>query len=164
MKPFIVNIADIRRSGRDRRERRDGVITAAVTGSAVPEGATVVADLLLQAAGRAVEATGEVRAPWVGECRRCLGPAVGELIAAVDHELFEPDPDDLSYPLKNDEIDLEPLVRDAVLLELPLAPLCREDCQGLCPICGADRNEVTCECQPAPDPRWAALDALRENN
>ncbi|MGH9281959.1 MAG: YceD family protein [Acidimicrobiales bacterium] len=50
-----------------------------------------------------------------------------------------------------------------MLLELPLAPLCRADCAGICPMCGADRNVAPCQCASAPsDPRWAAPDALRE--
>ena len=72
------------------------------------------------------------------------------------------DRDEEAYPLTGDELDLEPLARDAVLLELPLAPLCAEDCQGLCPTCGANRNTETVRLRPAADPRWAALDALRD--
>ncbi len=61
-------------------------------------------------------------------------------------------------------VDLAPLVRDAVLLGLPPAPLCEEGCLGLCPVCGANRNEARCSCDASPpDPRWAALDALRDN-
>jgi uncharacterized protein len=49
-----------------------------------------------------------------------------------------------------------------VLLDAPTTPLCRPDCAGLCPQCGADRNEQACACQPPPaDPRWSALDALK---
>ena len=59
-------------------------------------------------------------------------------------------------------IDLEAPVREVLMLELPLAPLCAPDCLGICPTCGVDRNERSCECPPpAADPRWAALDALR---
>jgi uncharacterized protein len=46
-------------------------------------------------------------------------------------------------------------------LDLPLAPLCREQCQGLCPHCGTDLNDETCDCQGPADPRWATLDELR---
>ena len=57
---------------------------------------------------------------------------------------------------------LGPMVRELVLMELPPAPLCREDCAGICPTCGADRNQATCDCeQDLGDPRWAGLDALR---
>ena len=70
--------------------------------------------------------------------------------------------DEEAYPLRGDELDLEPLARDAVILELPLAPLCSEGCLGLCPTCGANRNTEPCACAPPSDPRWSALDALRE--
>ena len=61
----------------------------------------------------------------------------------------------------DDVVDLEPLIRDALLLELPAVPLCRPDCQGLCPRCGVDHNLTSCDCVDAePDPRWAALRAL----
>ena len=64
------------------------------------------------------------------------------------------DRDEEAYPLAGDELDLEPLARDAVLLELPLAPLCAEDCPGLCPTCGANRNTETVRLRPARrDPR-----------
>jgi uncharacterized protein len=81
-------------------------------------------------------------------------------------ELFETTPDEEDiYLLKGDQIDLEPLVRDAVLLELPQAPLCTEGCRGLCPTCGTNLNEGTCPCETeVRDPRWAALDELRERS
>lgn len=69
--------------------------------------------------------------------------------------------DDEAYAIVDDDLDLRPMVRDAVVLELPLAPLCRADCRGLCPQCGADLNEETCQCEPPRDPRWANLDVLR---
>jgi uncharacterized protein len=78
-------------------------------------------------------------------------------------ELYEPGSDgEETYPLYGDQLDLALLARDAVVLELPQVPLCREDCQGLCPYCGANRNEIDCGHDLVPtDPRWAALDALR---
>ena len=72
-----------------------------------------------------------------------------------------PSTDDEWYPIVDDTIDLGPLVRDAIVLDLPAAPLCREDCRGLCPQCGADRNEGDCSCAAPKDPRWANLDVLR---
>lgn len=66
--------------------------------------------------------------------------------------------DDLDvYGYDGEEIDLTPLFRDQVVLAVPFAPLCREDCKGLCPQCGADRNLEPCNCKPPVDPRWAAL-------
>lgn len=115
--------------------------------------------------GTTVQFRGAVRVQWVGECRRCLGEARGELDIAV-HELFEraPESEDI-YPLTADRLDLEPLARDAIYLELPQAPLCKADCQGLCPECGADRNTVDCgHAIDAFDPRWDALRELGDQN
>jgi len=84
-------------------------------------------------------------------------------VATTVEELFVSDPEEWeTYPIHGDHIDLEPMAREAVVLGLPLAPLCRPDCKGLCPSCGADLNQGPCGCPPAAaDPRWAALDALR---
>ena len=99
------------------------------------------------------------------DLRRCAEPVSGELHIAV-RERFADDPlagssDEELYPINDDTIDLAPLVRDAVVLELPMAPLCRDDCAGLCPQCGANRNEGDCGCVAPRDPRWANLDVLR---
>jgi len=107
-----------------------------------------------------------VRAPWVGVCRRCAEPVEGELTIHVqerfaDAPLSGPSDEDL-YPIAPDDtIDLGPMARDAIVLELPMAPLCRDDCKGLCPQCGANRNEGDCGCVAPRDPRWANLDVLR---
>jgi uncharacterized protein len=61
----------------------------------------------------------------------------------------------------NDTIDLEVLAHDAVLLELPPAPLCRQDCLGLCSMCGVDLNTESCNCRPVADSRFAVLDVLK---
>jgi len=106
---------------------------------------------------------GSISARFHGECRRCLAPVDGRIDARV-RELYQEtvtDPD--AFPIENDQIDLRPLVRETVLLELPDAPLCSADCRGLCPVCGLDRNATPCSCRTdARDPRWSALDALRE--
>jgi uncharacterized protein len=116
-----------------------------------------------------IEVTAVVTAPWVGECRRCLEPVDGELRCEV-REMYRsrregeaPDEDEETYPLVGEQIDLEPLVCDALLLELPIAPLCREDCKGLCVTCGANLNDGPCGCgQTGGDPRWGALEVLRQ--
>ncbi len=104
---------------------------------------------------------GHVAAAWQGECSRCVRPVNGHIDVHVD-ELFELHPlEGETYKLDEDVIDLEPLVRDALVLELPLAPLCDTECRGLCPTCGVDRNESTCDCTfDSLDPRWAALRSL----
>ena len=67
---------------------------------------------------------------------------------------------EVGYSMTADWLDLEPIAHDACILELPLAPLCRADCLGLCPSCGANRNRETCTCTGKADPRWAALSGL----
>jgi uncharacterized protein len=136
----------------------------AITEAAVPDTAPVAVDVTLEAVEGGVVVKGNVTAPWVGECRRCLTAVVGEVVASVE-EIFVPDPEEgQTWPIEHNQLDLEPLVREAVVLELPLAPLCRPDCLGLCPTCGADLNSGPCQCVDGPaDPRWAALDVLRRD-
>jgi uncharacterized protein len=164
-KPFIANVGALRRgAAHAKHEQARGLLPdLAVTASRVPGDKEVTIDALLEmASGTSILVTGTVVAPWEGDCRRCLGPATG-LVTTTVRELFEEHPDPLeTYKLGGDQLDLEPLVRDAVLLELPQAPLCSEACAGLCPSCGIDRNRATCSCETeSTDPRWAALDVLR---
>ena len=164
--PFTVNVAAVGLApGARRRVQRSGAIAGlAVTGSAVDDDAEVEVDVVLEAVPGAVIARGMVRSSWHGACRRCLTDVSGELGCEVV-EVFDKHPEpEQTYPLQGDHLDLEPLARDAVLLELPQAPLCHDGCQGLCPLCGAELNLGSCDCEvEAGDPRWAALDALRES-
>jgi uncharacterized protein len=166
VKPFVVNVADlINRPGARRRERVEGRLSGppvTVVDANLRTDVPVVVDTLLEWVSEGLLATGTVDGEWEGVCRRCLGPAGGEL--HVDfQELFEARPrDGESYRLGHDSVDLEPLAREALTLDLPLAPLHSPDCRGLCPTCGADLNAGDCGCEPvAADPRWAALDVLR---
>jgi uncharacterized protein len=125
--------------------------------------ATVRVALSLESFSGGLWAKGRVTSPWHGTCRRCSTPVLG-LSDVIVYERFvdQRGPgDEETYLVENDFVDLAPLVHDAIFLDLPLAPLCREDCQGLCPYCGIDRNEASCECQAPIDPRWATLDGLR---
>jgi uncharacterized protein len=169
--PLTVSIAALRRGHEHRRrEQRSGPIPGLhVTGSSVPAGEEVDLDVMVELVDGGVVVTGTVGTRWAGECRRCLKPVEGRLVLPV-RELYQPHSDrtgagaddEETYPLEGDQLDLLPLARDAVLLELPQAPLCRPDCAGLCPTCGTDLNAGPCPCRPAPaDPRWSALDALR---
>jgi uncharacterized protein len=159
---FRIPVAELlRHPGERRRVEIDGPVPD-VANSAARVTGDVRADLMLESlGGGALSAHGTVAAGWTGECRRCLGEANGAVEADV-RELFETGSDgEETYPVEHDQIDVEPLVRDAVLLELPLAPLCREACAGLCPVCGANRNDDDCGHEPdTRDPRWAALDQL----
>ena len=133
----------------------------AISSARVPEGADLVVDATLEAIEGAVTLSGTVTAPWTGECRRCLDPVMGTLEVVLS-EVFEPHPvDGETYPIEGDEVDLKPVVRDGILLNLPLAPLCRPDCAGPAP---DEFPALVEEGEPgeAPlDPRWAALDQLK---
>jgi uncharacterized protein len=159
-----IGVADLlRRPGNHREEHIEVVIDGLeVLGSHVPPGAATVIDVRLESVNEGIVARGTIEVPWVGECRRCLGPIESTLHTEV-YEVFEDDPvEGETSKLDVDRIDLEPIAREAVLLELPLAPLCREDCAGLCPECGADRNVEDCgHVLTTADDRWAALDELR---
>ena len=162
--PFIADIVALRRhqGHRESLAVRAPLPGLRVTGSEVPAGEPVELDLVLEAVEGGIVVAGRARAHWSGECRRCLQPVEGDLDADVE-ELFVTDSEEgETYPIAGDHIDLEPLARETLVLALPMAPLCRPDCAGLCPECGADRNRGPCGCDPVVgDPRWAALDALR---
>ncbi len=131
--------------------------------SDVPVAALASVKLTVASYRGGLDVKGVVASPWRGICRRCSRVIDGVLEVLVS-ERFEENlalEDEEAYPFEGDVIDLSDLVHDAILLELPVAPLCREDCQGLCGICGIDKNEATCECRVEPDARWATLDALR---
>lgn len=104
---------------------------------------------------------GMVRAPWARPCRRCLRELSGVAIADVE-ELYQVEVIDTeAFPIVDNQLDLAPMARQAALLELDDERVCREDCAGLCPSCGTDRNTATCDCDnEVKDHRWAALDGL----
>jgi uncharacterized protein len=130
-------------------------------GAEVASDAPVVVDGVLERVSEGIVVRGTISAHWVAACSRCLAP-VGADIAVHVGELYEREPiDGETYRLDDDVLDLEPLVRDALVLELPAAALCRPECAGLCASCGVDRNVTTCDCTTEVlDPRWAALRSL----
>lgn len=163
---LVLSTAELRHHPGTRRPIQQEILLAdlATSVARVPAGVPVALDLLAEAQGKEIIVTGTITAPWEGECRRCLDPAVGTVEIPVQ-EIFHPDPTDgETYPIDGDRIDLEPLVREAVLPNLPLAPLCREDCPGPVPeaFVGEEDPDATDEHgEPVKDPRWAALDALK---
>jgi uncharacterized protein len=106
------------------------------------------------------------RARLHGPCYRCLGDAVLEVpIQAREYQASSPEDEQLTTPyLSGDSLDVSAWGRDAVALALPDKILCRPDCAGLCPLCGKNLNdEPHTHDESAPDPRWAALEALRRD-
>ena len=167
VKAFVVNVADLmHRPGARRTEHLHGS-TAAMTVAAtdVDDQAALEVEVRLEPSGAGIVATGWAQVAWHSQCRRCEQPVAGA-VRAEFQEQFEPgaDPEGDTFPMARDQVDLELVAREAILLDLPLAPVCREECAGLCPTCGADLNDGPCTCVPAAaDPRWAALDALFEH-
>jgi uncharacterized protein len=127
----------------------------------VPAGSPVELDLRLESAVEGVLVTGTAMVELRGECVRCLIP-VEDRIEVDLQELFvypgSEAGDDEASRLEGDLLDLEPVLRDAVVLDLPFQPLCRPDCAGLCPQCGANLNaELDHEHRADNDPRWDEL-------
>lgn len=123
----------------------------------------IVVDATAVSSVDGITVAGTASVPWAGECRRCLTAVSGTGVAEID-EVYQDvvGADDDALPIEGDLIDLAGPVREYVLLEVPDDPLCRDDCAGLCPVCGIDRNAASCECDTSVrDERWAALDQLR---
>lgn len=160
-KPLVVHVGELRRRTGTRADlRREAVLDdLALSTSGVVPGGVVVVEGALESIADGVVVTGTVSAPWEAACRRCLSPITDRLTVPV-REVFVRNPiEGETWPLAGDQLDLEPMVREAVLLALPLAPLCRPDCAGVGPEAaapGGDEEETE-----GGDPRWAALDQLR---
>lgn len=157
------NVADLLHHPAARRTVRietDASDLGGVGGARLADDALIV-DVVLERVPDGIVVQGTVEATYDAQCSRCLRP-ITRTVSNHVRELFEPDPiDGETYPLEGEEIDLELPVRDTLLLDLPAAPVCREECAGLCPQCGVDRNESDCDCDPnPPDPRWDALKSL----
>ena len=131
----------------------------------VPEGAPVHARLRLESVMEGVLVSGEVDVPLVGSCARCLEEIedtltvdVQELYAYEGSTTEETSDEDEVRLVEGEFIDLEPMLRDAVVLSLPLAPVCDENCSGLCAGCGQRLDDLPDDhSHEQSDPRWAAL-------
>jgi uncharacterized protein len=145
----------------------------------VPENVSLELEIRLESVMEGVLVTGTVRAPLTGECVRCLEPLGRELEADFQEMFSYPEADgrgrDVESGTGTEEageedmffiedglFDLEPVLRDAVVLALPLQPVCREDCPGLCSECGARLADDPDHHHEAVDTRWAALQGLAD--
>ena len=118
-------------------------------------------ELRLTALNDGIDVDGTVSAGWATVCRRCLTDVSGTAVGVVD-ELYQIDPlDPDAYVIEDGQLDLAPLIRETALLELDIERVCRDECAGLCPVCGVDRNVTECSCDTAvSDERWAALEGF----
>ena len=127
-----------------------------------------------------VFARGQLHGWFEIACSRCIGvvrvplqetlavtyvpkdrlPADNPVNDEIPEDTLQLDDDDL-YGYEGEQLDLEPLLREHLILAVPFAPLCSESCKGLCPQCGSDRNRETCTCEPPIDPRLAALKNIK---
>jgi uncharacterized protein len=135
----------------------------------IPEGSALELDLRLEAVMEGVLVSGTIRGRTAGECMRCLGDVDSTLESTMQELYVYPgkapegqDDDDELRELEDDLINLEPAIRDAVVLTLPFQPVCRQDCPGLCSECGARLADDPEHHHESADPRWAALQGLQQ--
>lgn len=169
--PFVFDVRSLGRRPGSMREHRRRVPAPAGLGLdllKVPEGAPLELDVRLESVTEGVLVTGTVTGTLEGECGRCLEPVTQDLVVEIC-ELFafpnsvtdETTDEDEVHRLDGDLLDVEPVVRDAVVLGVPWTPLCRPDCAGLCPECGQRLDDLPPgHTHEVLDPRWAKLAAL----
>lgn len=180
--PLVFDTHELgRRPGSMRKVSRaleapEGLGIADVIG--VPGESEIRLELRLESVVEGVLVTGTAAAHVEGECSRCLEPVEDDLEVDFQELYYYPESDERhrgrtagaedldegsdeeTYRLEGDFFDLQPVLRDAVVLALPLQPVCREDCLGLCSECGARLSDDPDHHHEAVDPRWAALQGL----
>ncbi len=172
--PFVLDTHELgRRPGSMRRVQRtvpapEDLGTEVI---GVPTGDDVELDFRLEAVMEGVLVSGSARARVVGECVRCLDEVVDHVDVAVQELYVYPgraevaaengDDEEDVRELDGDLVDVEPALRDALVTALPFQPLCRDDCPGLCSLCGAHLADDPTHAHDTIDPRWAALGGLQ---
>lgn len=172
--PFVLDTHELgRRPGSMRRVQRtvpapEDLGTEVI---GVPTGDDVELDFRLEAVMEGVLVSGSARARVVGECVRCLDEVVDDVDVAVQELYVYPgraevaaengDDEEDVRALDGDLVDVEPALRDALVTALPFQPLCRDDCPGLCSLCGAHLADDPTHSHDTIDPRWAALGGLQ---
>jgi uncharacterized protein len=168
--PLVVDIREIAyRPGRMRKVSRVVPAPADLRGELihVPDGSDLALDVQIESVREGVWVSGTAQVSLTGECARCLEAFDTELVVELEQLFVYPGhrvaDDDEIGEVVDEAIDLEPVVHDAVVLALPLAPLCRDDCPGLCPRCGVALATVSEHRHPEEiDARWEALRTLAD--
>ncbi len=162
--PLRVNAAELlRRPGSEKSiDLHASVAEIGLHDERFHESDLVTVHLRLESLPDGIVVNGEVIAAWHGICRRCAVVATGVLRCEILELYQESVTDPEAFPLEGEQLDLEPMVREVLVLDAPSSPLCRDDCAGLCPECGVDRNVTGCSCDnTVADLRWDALDQLK---
>ena len=162
--PFTVGVHDLMHRPGEQREKLFDIVLPEQMGEglvAVQNGANMHLDVRLESVHEGILATVDVDTEASGECGRCLEPLT-EVVQVDIQELFAYSLDEaFDYCVTDDHVDLEPMVRDAVVLALPFQPVCRPECAGLDPETGERRSEGQAQTPgESIDPRWAALHKL----
>ena len=173
--PLTIGVRDLEHRPGTMRRLEEVVPAPENFGNALigaPEGSDIDLDLRLESVHDGILVSGTAGVAIHGECSRCLDPIDYDLDVDVQ-ELYVFDPaadggedseDDQMYEVQDETIDLEPMLRDAVITQLPFQPVCREDCQGLCAQCGARLEDDPGHHHEVLDPRWSALSGLLEQD
>ena len=166
--PYAIAVYDLMHRPGEMREKNLDIRVPEAFGNAVigvRQDAPMKIDARLESLHDGILVSSEARTVITGECVRCLAD-IRKATRVEFQELFAYSEDEaFDYTVYDDYVDLEPVVRDAVVLSLPFQPVCQEDCTGLCPECGVRLLDNPGHEHEAPvDPRWAALAGLDSLN
>ena len=159
--PFVIPVRDLIHRPGEMREHSFEVPAPDKWGEglvSVPEGETIAVDVRLESVHEGILVSGDIDTEYAGVCGRCLTD-IAQGLQVEFQELFAyPGEDEADFEVQDDHVDLETLVREAVVLSLPFQPVCQPDCPGLDPATGERLTESAgAELSQPADPRWAAL-------
>jgi len=159
---LVIDVLELLESPGSRKKLAFTSDVPALDSGLAHAGPELVFDLFAEAIDGGIWVKGTISGNFHAECRRCLN-AVDQPFSFEAAELYRPPAEvwEEDYVIKDTTIDLGPLVRDTVLLNLPHDPLCREDCAGLCPKCGKNLNDEPHSHEDEMDSRWSALKELK---
>ena len=166
--PYTVDVYDLMHRPGEMRERDLEVAVPEAFGNAmigVKEGSILDVNLRMESLHDGILVRANVEGTASGECGRCLIDIEQPLRVDIQEVFAYSSDEAFDYEVHEDLIDLEPVIRDAVVLSLPFQPVCQDDCLGLCPQCGVRLlDNPGHKHEAAVDPRWAALSGLADND